>query len=129
MGEGGAYGNGVVKEMITRGQADALFTAVLLLGIVLGPLAWFVAKRRGGNPLAAALATGGGPILVGVLWRVYNAIADSLGLDTVRNLVANLVLFVLLGAVIGAVWARFIVRDADVEEAQAASEATAPGEV
>ncbi len=131
MGEGGAYGNGVVKELITRGQADALFTAVLLLGVLLGPLAWFLAKRRGGNPLAAALAAGGGPILVGVLWRVYNAIADSLGLDTVRNLVANLVLFVVLGAVIGAVWARFIVRDADVEDAEppAAGEAAAPGEV
>ena len=107
MGEGGgAYGAGQVKELITRGQADILFTAVLLLGIVLAPLAWFVVRRRGGNALAAALAWGGAPALIGVLWRVYNAIADGMGVDTVKNLAVDLVLFVVIGAGCGALWAR-----------------------
>jgi hypothetical protein len=108
MGEGGgAYGNGAVKELITRGQADAVFTALLILGVILAPLAWFIARRRGGmNPAAAALAWGGAPALVGVLWRVYNAIADGLGPDTVKNLAVNLALFVAVGAACGALWSR-----------------------
>ncbi len=36
-------------------------------------------------------------ILNWVLWRLYNAITDQLGLDTVKNLLVNLALFVALG--------------------------------
>ena len=37
------------------------------------------------------------------MWYVYNAIVESLGLDTVKNLLVNLVLFSVLGLVLGVV--------------------------
>ena len=36
-----------------------------------------------------------------LLWKMYNALTDRNGLDSVRNLVINFVLFVLIGASIG----------------------------
>jgi hypothetical protein len=94
----------VIKELVTRGQADVAFGVVLVLGLILLPVAAFVARRRGKSPLQAALAFGGPPMLVGVLWRVYNAITDRIGLDTVANLLINLVLFVVIGAACGVGW-------------------------
>lgn len=36
-----------------------------------------------------------------VMWHVYNAIVERLGLDTVRNLLVNLALFAVVGVVLG----------------------------
>lgn len=36
-----------------------------------------------------------------LLWKTYNAITDHTGLDTVRNVVLNLVLFILVGVGLG----------------------------
>jgi hypothetical protein len=94
----------VIKELITRGQADALFGAVLALGLVLLLVAAVVARGRGKSPLLAALAFGGPPTLVGLLWRLYNAITDRIGLDTVANLLVNLALFVVVGVACGVAW-------------------------
>lgn len=93
-----------MKELITRPQADTLFTALLVIGIIAGPVAWAVARHRGGDRLLWALAVGAPPVLVGLLWRVYNAITDRLGLDTVRNLAVNFVLFVVVGGLCGLAW-------------------------
>ena len=87
-----------------------LFLAVLLLGLIAGPVAWVMARRRGGAAMRAALAAGGGPVLIGVMWWVYNGITDRLGLDRVVNLLVNLVLFVGLGIAIGVGWAYLPVR-------------------
>lgn len=94
-----------MNELITQRQADVLFGVLLALGVIVAPVAALVARRRGANALLAALATGGPLVLVGALWRVYNTITDRLGLDTVKNLVVNAALFVLVGAVCGAGWA------------------------
>ena len=100
-----------MKELITVPQADTLFLAVLALGLVGAPLAALIARRRrGGDPLAAALAVGGPLILIGLMWRVYNAITDRLGLDTVANLLVNLGLFVVVGVLCGVGWARITTR-------------------
>ena len=60
--------------------------------------------RRKGDPKRGAIAG----LTVGLLaplnwalWRLYNAITDSEGIDTVRNVVINLILFVVLGFGIG----------------------------
>jgi hypothetical protein len=93
-----------VKEIITRGQADLLFEAILVLGLILLPTAAVIARSRGRRPLLAALTFGSPPVLIGILWRVYNAITDRIGLDTVANLLVNLILFVAVGAACGVGW-------------------------
>ena len=94
-------------ELITRQQADALFLAIPVLGVVAAVVAFAVTRTRGGaRPAVAAVGWGALPVLMGLLWPVYNAIADRLGLDTVRNLFAVLALFITVGAAGGAVWAR-----------------------
>jgi len=98
-----------VNELVTQRQADLLFTLLPLVGLVLGAVMAMGARRRTGDKraiLAAALGWGLPLVLVGVLWRVYNAITERLGLDTVANLAANAVLFVVVGVVCGVVWAR-----------------------
>ncbi|GEM_PF-4907435 len=91
-------------ELVTRQQADTLFTAILILGVVVAIAAGLVARARGGRPVPAALGWGGPPVLMGILWRLYNAIADGLGLDTVRNLFAVIALFVVVGIAGGVAW-------------------------
>ena len=70
---------------------------VLVLAPLIG-LAWGYAAKR----LPLGLVIG---LLVGVgndaLWTVYNAITDHLGLDTVKNLLVNLGLFVVIGIAAG----------------------------
>ncbi len=88
-----------MQEVITAKQVDALFLALAVAGPLAGAgIGWW----RGRRPLSGLLW---GLLLTAnwILWRVYNAITDRLGLDTVRNLLVNLALFVLLGAVAGAV--------------------------
>ena len=84
-----------MKELITREQADVFLLiaplALAVLGIGLG-----VARR---NPAAIAIGIGGG--LIGVLWRVFNAIAERLGIDSVANLAVNAALFGAVGLVFG----------------------------
>jgi hypothetical protein len=101
----------VIPELITQAQANALFGALFVLGLVLAPVAFLIARRRGGDGLLAALLWGGPPVLVGgVLWPVYNAITNHLGLDTVVNLLVNLGLFVVVGALVGVGWSWLIAR-------------------
>ena len=105
-----------MSELITRQQADALFLAMPILGIVAAAVAFAVTRARGGGrPAVAAVEWGALPILMGLLWPVYNAVADRLGLDTVRNLLAVLGLFLFLGVVGGGAWA-YLTRDAAGKE-------------
>jgi len=95
----------MVPELITVAQADVLFGALLVLGLVVAPIAFVVARRRGGDGATTALLVGGPPVLIGLLWPVYNAVTNRLGLDTVANLLVNLALFVVVGVTCGAGWA------------------------
>src|SRR5947209_4269913 len=95
---------GELREIVDAGQvgrAFALAAIILpLLGLAVG--AWW---GRGRQQLRRGALFG---LLIGLLgplnwllWYVYNRITDSVGLDTVRNLVINLVLFLAVGAIIG----------------------------
>lgn len=79
-------------EMLFRLLAGILFVLGAVLGVVLGRHRWGVA---GGLWRGAAVG------LVGLanyaLWRIYLAITDRLGMDSVANLVVNLALFVAIG--------------------------------
>jgi len=90
-----------VKELFTRAQADLVLTAgPIVLGFA--ALAWW-RLRRSPEGLAAGVAV----LLVGVLWRVFNAISERIGIETVANLLVNGALFVAVGAGYG-LWLRRI---------------------
>lgn len=67
--------------------------AAPLIGLVWG---WFAKRLASGFIIGLLIGVGNY-----VLWTVYNAITDRLGLDTVKNLLVNLALFIVLGIIIG----------------------------
>lgn len=95
-----------MREIVTVDQVERLFVLLAVLGPVVGAASgWFVGRRSGRRP---ALARTGA--LIGLIgpanwgfWRLYNSITDHLGLDTVRNLLVNLALFIGVGVALGIV--------------------------
>ena len=85
------------KELISLHQAQMLMVFVLILAPLVG-LAWGLTKKRLAQGVIIGILIGGGNY---GLWTVYNIITEKLGLDTVKNLVVNLGLFVVLGIGIG----------------------------
>lgn len=85
------------KELISLHQANLLMLAVLVLAPLAG-LVWGAAKKRIAAGLVIGLLVGAGNY---VLWTAYNAITEHLGLDTVKNLLVNLGLFVVVGLIVG----------------------------
>ena len=90
-----------MKELITLDQANRLMLALIVIAPVVGTLIGLALKRVRACGLAG-LAIGIGNY---ALWRVYNAITDQLGLDSVKNLVVNLVLFAVVGVAFGLIFA------------------------
>lgn len=86
-----------MKELIDEHQAHLLMLGILVLAPIIG-LIWGLLARRLIKGLVLGLAIGVGNFL---MWTVYNAITDRLGLDTVKNLLVNLGLFIMLGIIIG----------------------------
>jgi len=86
-----------MKELITYDQANKLILIATVVIPIVGLVYGVVAKR-----LKTGIAWG---LIVGIgnliMWKVYNAITDSLGLDTVKNLLVNLGLFISIGLVGG----------------------------
>jgi len=91
-----------VKELITRPQADLLFTAGPIL-VALAAFAWWRLRKS-----PTALAAGVGAVLIGVLWRVFNTISERIGIETVANLLVNAAVFVVVGIGYG-IWMRRVV--------------------
>lgn len=93
-----------MREIVTMEQAEHLFLLLAIAGPIVGAALGAIAGARKGRTGPAALkglSIGLLGVLNLILWKVYNAITDHLGLDTVKNLVVNLVLFVGLGAAAG----------------------------
>jgi MFS family permease len=86
-----------MKELIDPHQAQMLMFGVLIAAPLIGLIYGAIARRTMVGTVIG--------LLIGVgnyaLWMVYNAITDRLGLDTVKNLLVNLALFVVLGVLIG----------------------------
>ena len=120
-----------MREIVSVEQVQRLFVilavALPLAGIAGGAL---LGARRGDVRRGAVQG-----LLLGILgpanlgfWIIYNRITDRLGLDTVKNLLVNLVLFVALGIVTGLA-AGYIMRRQESKAALSdADETEAPGE-
>jgi RsiW-degrading membrane proteinase PrsW (M82 family) len=93
-----------MHELVDLNAMDRLFLLAAVLLPILGLAAGAALGARTGNPKRPALSGLAigllGPLIL-ALWRLYNAITDRLGLDTVRNLVVNLIVFVAAGLIIG----------------------------
>ena len=93
-----------MEELITVEQAEravailamALPAAGLLIGAIVG-----AARRSLGSGLLLGLICGLSGPAIWLLWRMYNGIVGAYGLDSVRGLLVNLVLFVGIGLVVG----------------------------
>ena len=93
-----------MQELITVEQTEraiAIMAVVfpsggLLIGAILG-----VARRSFVRHIIAGLFCGLFGPAIWLLWRMYNGIVGAYGLDSVRGLLVNLVLFVGIGLVVG----------------------------
>jgi apolipoprotein N-acyltransferase len=86
----------IMPELINRAQANGFFIAILILGIATYLVAFSKTKSR-----EKSLLFGGPLVLVGVLWWIYNAVTDKIGLNTVLNLWVNAILFIIVGIACG----------------------------
>ncbi len=93
-----------MRELITIEQADRLFLLIALIA----PVAGLLLGAAGGARRGAAKPGAMKGLLIGllgpinlILWKVYNGITDRLGLDTVKNLLVNIGLFIGIGIVAG----------------------------
>jgi len=94
----------IIELLLNEEFIDALlFWQALILPILctLIGLIWGVIYGNRNKYLVRGLSIGlAGPIIL-VLWIMYNSITDSLGLDTVKNLITNLLLFIIIGIILG----------------------------
>ena len=86
-----------MKELIDEHQAHMLMLGVFIAAPLIGALWGVITKRLLGSLTVGFLAGAGNY----ALWTVYNAITGHLGLDTVKNLLVNLGLFIVAGILIG----------------------------
>ena len=99
-----------LREIVTMGQMNRLFLILAILTPMVGVANYLLQSRRGSeraSSIRASIFLGLlGPINF-LLWNMYNAITDKLGLDSVRNLIINVVIFAAIGVVAGILLGRF----------------------
>ena len=99
-----------MREIVTVEQVNHWFILLAILLPIAGAGVGAILARRSGSVAFGALKG----FVVGLLgplnliaWTVYNLITDRLGLDTVKNLLVQLALFVLTGAAAGYLIGRY----------------------
>lgn len=95
-----------MREIVTVEQVDRLFLLLAIAAPLIGAAVGAAAGRSRGSAGRGA-AQGFVIGLLGpanlLLWKVYNALTDRMGLDTVKNLLMQLGLFIALGIIVGLV--------------------------
>jgi hypothetical protein len=95
-----------MQELFDKASLERLFLFAAiccpLLGIVIGVM--IGAHQRLALPtILRSVLIGSIATLAYVMWQVYNLVINALGLDSVLNLVVQIVIFTALGVTIGAV--------------------------
>jgi hypothetical protein len=91
-----------MREIVTIEQMDRLFLLLAIAAPIIGALLGAALGRKKGRAHQVYCVVIGlfvgllGPLNL-ILWKVYNAITNHLGLDSVKNLLVNLTLFAALG--------------------------------
>lgn len=104
-----------MKELITTAQANRAIAiiaiALPIAGLVIGAIAGAVRRRVPRGALLGLICGLSGPA-IWVMWRIYDGIMGRYGLDSVKALLINLALFVVVGLLIGLaaglVWRRLV---------------------
>ena len=95
-----------MRELIDLPTANAIVRAVAIgfpaAGLVIGAAAGALRRRLGRDALLG-LVIGLSGVLLWAMWLVFNAITNHYGLDSVKGLLVNLALFVVVGLVVGLV--------------------------
>jgi len=102
-----------MNEFICRRTVELGFLILGIAGPVLGIIVGAILgiqSRRAISGAAKGFLVGGTGTLVYGLWHAYNAITDAVGFDSAFNLVLQLLMFALLGVVIGPVAVRILAR-------------------
>jgi len=98
-----------LRQLVDPATAErivlALAALMVVVGLGAGAILGLWRRPFGPNFLGGAAVALLGPV-VWLLWRVYNAVENAFGLDSVRALTVNLIVFVIAGFAIGAAGAR-----------------------
>jgi len=93
-----------MQELVTVEQAEQVIRAAALAlpaaGLVIGAGAGAVRKQVLRGAALGLLCGASGPAVFG-LWRLYNAIVNHYGLDSITGLLVNLGLFAAIGLLLG----------------------------
>ena len=95
---------GELREIVDVAAVGKLFLLLAFVGPVAGIIVGaFVGARQKNvrRGMTGGLSVGLLFTLNGLLWLVYNRITDATGIDTVKNVVLNFALFVLVGLLLG----------------------------
>lgn len=97
-----------MREIVTQEQVERLFLILAVAGpaagLALGALTAYLGRVKGAGLAPQALRGACWGLLGTVnwlLWKLYNALTSVFGLDTVVNLLVNLIVFVALGGAAG----------------------------
>ncbi len=100
----------ILDYILVEERLDSFFVilgwAGPLLGILTGLIWGSITRQLKGSTIRGACIGSVGPFLL-VMWLIYNGVIDHFGLDSVRGLMINLVIFAVIGAVIGIFFRRF----------------------
>ena len=95
-----------MRELVTVEQAERAIrmvaVALPVAGAAVGAIVGAV-RGRAARGVAIGLLCGLAGPAVWLLWRMYNGIVGSYGLDSVKGLLVNLALFACIGLAVGAV--------------------------
>src|SRR5207248_711211 len=95
-----------MREIVTVEQVNSLFLGLAIGLPVVGLIGGYLFGRRAGA-IKGFIVGLFGPLNL-LLWKMYNLITDKLGLDSVKNLLVQLGLFIALGIAGGLLFRRFV---------------------
>ncbi|NLH98623.1 MAG: hypothetical protein GX446_03920 [Chthonomonadales bacterium] len=119
-----------MRELVSIEAVERLFVVLAIAGPIIGGLAGAVLGLRTRSVARSALrgfAVGMAGVANWLLWRMYNALTDHYGLDSVKNLLVNLVIFTGLGLAAGVAYGYMMRRRDDQGAEGQTQEASAGG--